>query len=559
MREADLRALGKKMFDLVFQDQIRDMLHDATRDAANTDGYLPVEIFAEDSEVAAWPWEFMYHPENKIFIANDVHPISRNIFSRRVSNKLAESRESTRILLILGVSPEDKYTKPDEEIRVLEEVFSAKLGTTEYTLDVLPANDYKKLQAAFQNSRYDIVHYYGHAGVDFANESGYLAIQRAGSEPFRIYSADLAQLLMSSKVRLVFLNACQTARDAEAESVGRNSVAVSLLSAGIPAVVGMQFSLPDISAHSLAASVYRALLTSQSVAAAVREGRTSMRLAENAEFFEWGLPVLYTTDPSCILFPCAHGKKTAISEDIDHLDWHRSEGENGKNVNNKIRVGLLDIDAKVGFLKDIVSLANKAQDYCVFEVIYEAVPSGYLRPGFDRHKETHTYVPRLAPLLHSLRNSLKLNVVCGLTEHLVANESKKWQQWNEFAGSVKGEDNLFVVSTCDLRQYASEANVPFSKAVIYMVLRQLLTLATTDSDEKIGFHKKTVGCLLDDCVERDDLVKGLNHMAFDHEKCREKVADKRQLKAIDSLLKIDFSEEHKRTVSSLGAVRHPRK
>lgn len=60
-------------------------------------------------------------------------------------------------------------------------------------------------------------------------------------------------------------------------------------------------------------------------------------------------------------------------------------------------------------------------------------------------------------------------------------------------------------------------------------------------------------------MERDDLVKGLNHMAFDHEKCREKVADKRQLKAIDSLLKIDFSEEHKRTVSSLGAVRHPRK
>ena len=155
---------------------------------------------------------------------------------------------------------------PAEEIKVINEVFRAHVGIDDFEMIILPSSEYKKLQVVIDSKRIDIVHYFGHAGFDHVHGQGFLAISRPGADPFKIYATNFAQLLMTSRVRLVFLNACKTAEEApRTDTPGRSSVAATLLDAGIPAVIGTQFSLPDMSAHSLSTTIYNALLTGKSI------------------------------------------------------------------------------------------------------------------------------------------------------------------------------------------------------------------------------------------------------------------------------------------------------
>lgn len=83
---------------------------------------------------------------------------------------------------------------------------------------------------------------------------------------------------------------------APTENPARSSIAAALLDRGIPAVVASQFSLPDNSAHFLASTIYNALLTGKPIGDAIRDGRNAVSFADAAKFFDWGIPVLYSTN-----------------------------------------------------------------------------------------------------------------------------------------------------------------------------------------------------------------------------------------------------------------------
>jgi hypothetical protein len=551
-----LKEIGSRLFKILITERTKDLFLLATGDTKASRTFLPMEIVAEDFAIAGWPWEYLYNSSDRRFITQEFHPVSRSIFSMTSRPALPAKQGKIRILMILGVPPDDPFTTPEEELKVINEVFKAHVGTDEFEITVIPASEYRKLQTGIDSKRFDIVHYFGHAGFDHVQGQGYLAITRPGAEPFKIYATNFAQLLMTSRVRLVFLNACKTAQGSPTDTPGRSSVAATLLDAGIPAVIGTQFSLPDMSAHSLSTTIYNALLTGKSIGEAVRIGRNAMFFADKAAFFDWGIPVLYSINPAQIIFP-SRGDKPAWAPAFDKAvesyaflgTFEGSTTDGGPSIvvertrpshekQQAVKVAIVDIDAKAGFLPDLAQLVNGAQDYYNFEIAYIPVPSGYVRTDLGSGVP-QTFVPRLYEVLKPLLRQLRVDFICAVTQNLIAGGQSGREYWNFFTSSIEDNPQIFVISTFEMRRYALEAKVSFAKAVFRLCLSELVAL---DPRWKLDFHKETAGCLFDFCEQRSDIIEGLRNMKFDHGPCRSRITDERQLKAIDVFLALDFFE-----------------
>jgi hypothetical protein len=541
-----LKRLGQDLLEILLVGKTRDLFFTATGERQERQ-LLPLEVIAEDPEVAGWPWEYLYDPAADAFISQEFHPISRSIFTSTKPSLCGPVDGKVRLLIILGVPPDDSDTMPKEEVKYISDVFSSQLDDERFEITVLNAEDYQQLISYLTTRQFEIVHYFGHAGFNYEEGEGYLSIKRPGKDKFHMPANMFARLLRDRGIRLVFLNACKTAIGALTENPGRSSIAAALLDRGIPAVIATQFSLPESSAHFLAATIYNTLLTGKPIGDAIRDGRNAMGFSDSAQFFDWGIPVLYSTIHTQIILPSIQAEPRWAKSYVNALDTGnlveslattrvrgapsildertRSDGKGAK-----CRVALIDIDSKVGFLPDLAQSANEAQDYYYFEVVYLPVPSGYAR--HDINVETQTYLPRLTSVLDATPKSLDVDFACCLTGNMVATKEDDVTWSNLFAATLPDNDRVVVVSTFRMREYAREAGRPFAKSVLIVCLSMLVE---ADPRWAIKRHEKTYGCLFDFCGNRDDIVVGLRKMRFDHEVCRKKIKDKGQLKAIDAL------------------------
>jgi len=549
-----LKELGAALFDLVLSDNVRRLFDEASGKATQQ-GLLPFELFVEDPSLIGWPWEYLYDRTHQRFLCEEFHPISRGVFTLGINRELPTAPIKIRILLIIGVPPNDQETTPLEEEKALREVFLNYLGADNFTFKVVLANDPQWLDHHLQETEYDIVHFFGHAGFDTAREEGYLRCDRPGKAPFRFYANHFANMLATQRVRLVFLNGCKTAVGSESETPTRSAVAAALLDRGVPAVVGAQYSMPDASAHFLSSTIYHALVNGKTLTAAIRDGRRALEYADAKKFFDWGIPIIYTTDPSIVLFP----RKQTPSDESSDLEWPGvAEDENGardvKGVDlpdglnqlpmvvdrtkssqsnfAKYRVAIVDLDTRAGFLPDLIERANAVQSYYAFEVVYMPVPSGYER---ELDSATQTYIPHLSGLLKARQSELKVNHLCCLTANMLAGEEESETYYNYF--TVGDDPDVSFVSTYGVREYARLAKVSFAGAILYLCISMLLI---SDPRWELSEHEETLGCLFDFCELRSDLVIGLRNRAFDHQKCRRRIQDRHQLEAVDTLLALRF-------------------
>jgi hypothetical protein len=134
----------------------------------------------------------------------------------------------------------------------------------------------------------------GDGSLVLADESNRAAILPAHS---------LAEVLRSKGIRLVVLGACETGRR-DGQNVW-SSVVASLLKAGIPAVVAMQFTINDALAAAFSEAFYHALVAGLWIDEAMAVGRLAIRaeaLATSPDVRDWGVPVLYLRAPGGAVF-----------------------------------------------------------------------------------------------------------------------------------------------------------------------------------------------------------------------------------------------------------------
>jgi hypothetical protein len=179
--------------------------------------------------------------------------------------------------------------------------------------DRLPGATPEGLLAALME-RTDVFHFSGHG--EFVREGlGQVRWKKVGAggiiladeeNQAQFLPADnLAETLRSKGVRLVVLGACETGRR-DGHNVW-SSVATSLLKAGIPAVVAMQFKIKDTLAVAFGEAFYGALVAGLTIDEAVALGREAIRLKALEynnwnDIRDWGTPVLYLRAPGGRVF-----------------------------------------------------------------------------------------------------------------------------------------------------------------------------------------------------------------------------------------------------------------
>lgn len=548
-----LELLGGSLFDLVILGAVRDLFVTAT---AQREELVPFELFIESSALASWPWEYLFDASTRMFVCREFHPISRGVFGLTFATSARAQRACLRVLVVIGSAIDDDELDASEEVALVERVFATHLkqGTCELVAERLTV---RELTTRLQQRRgeLDILHFLGHAGFDVARGEGFLRLRKAGpGETTKLYANDLAQACAESGIRLAFLNGCETARTAVAESPARSSVAAALLGRGIAAVVAHQFAVPNNGAHFFAGVFYEMLAAGSPLGDAVRAGRTAMGYTEDGRFPDWGIPVLYTRDPQAIVF----ARVATRSGDTMRGDVGNGGSRGGMleslsagsaperapaaapraqtKVPRPLTVAIVDIDARAGFLGALLEAANRVQRYYDFHIAYLPVPLGAMRTGIGGTKLPQLFVPAIEDFAAATPDQLGADCVCFLTCHPIAGVDEDGAYGNHFAAPSERNPAVSFVSTADLRDFARAAGTTFAKTALMVCLSIVVAM---DARWSLEYHDETEGCLFDYCQNRSDMIVGLRKMRFDHAACRAKITDERLLAAIDAIIALD--------------------
>jgi tetratricopeptide (TPR) repeat protein len=335
---------------------------------------LRVEIASGIAEAASIPWELMRDPESDSAIALRVQAFVRVQSNPNIGFVPLPSAEEGRIRLLYIVCRPGG--RDDVELRAVVNRLLQDLGEDLARFDITALRPptfeqlQKELTAAKAAGRpFHIVHFDGHGmyedlsqttladwlkainlvtlGGKLNGKHGYLLFEHPGShEKMRpVSGGELGQLLHDTGVPVLALNACQSAMHEavagqkpaattvhdEVRAIG--SLAQAVVDQGIPAVLGMRYSVFVVTAAQYIGQLYAALAQGRSFGQAASQGRK--HLARNPERWvglqprplqDWFVPVVYEAAPIQLLPPKegAPGLQLAQGPELDPVQTNRA-------------------------------------------------------------------------------------------------------------------------------------------------------------------------------------------------------------------------------------------
>src|SRR5690242_7096907 len=310
--EETLVELGQMLFGALFQGAIKDVYIRSQGALAPDQGLrLRLNIVPTETAVIRLPWEFLYDPDQGPLALLDA-PIVRYLpQSSRIPSLKAE--------LPLKVLVTGAHTPPQTDVeRELHEVVAALSELGQHVqITVEPHLTPQKLQLLLRQG-FHVWHFVGHGGFARDGTTGRLFFEDATGDAEPVSAMQLGIMLNRSSLRLVMLDACQGGKLATDPF---RSMAPSLVRAQVPAVVAMQFTVPEEATRAFAGEFYRALAEGFPIDACVTEGRKAVMNATGLRRADWGIPVVYTRAPDGKLFtlpaPAPPRPAAASAEAID--------------------------------------------------------------------------------------------------------------------------------------------------------------------------------------------------------------------------------------------------
>ena len=272
------------------------------------------------SELLSLPWELLH--DGRGFLFHGKHPVR---VRRRLPNRHQQAHRPTGLpIRILLVSP-----RPEEENRIayINHRISAKplieaaesLGelakVTVLVPPTFPALEEALQKAANAGEPFDVIHFDGHGIYDREHGLGALCFEDPNeAEKLEkrkmdlVHAERLAEVIRDHRIPLVFLEACQTAKNEEDPTA---SVAAKLLEEGVTSIVAMSHSVLVETAHRFVKAFYQELAEGKRVGAAMIAGQRELHRDTNRgkvmgagelRLQDWFVPVLYQEqqDPQLI-------------------------------------------------------------------------------------------------------------------------------------------------------------------------------------------------------------------------------------------------------------------
>jgi hypothetical protein len=392
-----VRELGRDLAALIFPQPVQRFLERSWERIAE-EGGLRIRLKLEALALGDLPWEYTYLPYPEGFLA----------LNRRISLVRYEVMEQARRctlepveagdlrVVLLSANPEGEGYLPLQLTEEMGRVERALDGVRDLQILSYPDATLARLEEALLQGAH-VFHFAGHGrfegdlGVAFASQVGTGSIVLLGpdraADPFS--AQKLAVKLADRGVRLAVLAACESGRQDQVNPW--TGVAPALVRAGIPVVVGMQYTIRDENAIAFSCGFYAALVAGLSIDAALTEGRQAIFARADKAERDWGVPVLYAClgEGEAVLFPGRPGGSR--SEGVTGRDWSKEETYNTATVRALLNAAFGD---------------QELQDFCLdhFPEVYDQFTAGQLKSARVRMLLDHARRGlRLAELLDLVR------------------------------------------------------------------------------------------------------------------------------------------------------------
>lgn len=259
-----------KRVDPVLFDALGRIPKDCTLNVAGDLGMLrlPVEILP----VGRRPLGLDVGVARQVSLPNGRGPHTRMGLDRLLAER-ARHRRPVRVLI---VASGEGLPHVQEEVRDVEATVRERIGAFGAVAEVRllggpsgPEATVQEVAAALEGGTWDLFHFAGHgAHGGPAEPDGRTGIQLRSDRGYRVVTtSELAGWLGRAKPWLVYLSACSTAAQSklDGDTVGTQfrrhlSTIEAVLEAGVPAVVGFRWEIPDRDAARIAGHFYHALL-----------------------------------------------------------------------------------------------------------------------------------------------------------------------------------------------------------------------------------------------------------------------------------------------------------
>ncbi|MEZ4733070.1 MAG: CHAT domain-containing protein [Caldilineaceae bacterium] len=287
-----VRSFGEKLYRAVFAESVHACLERSVDKAREFNQMLRIRLRLDPQapELAALPWEYLYAPEKRNYLALDRH-IS---FVRYI--ELPQAPATLTIdslpLCILAVAamPKDLPTLAVEQEWDDLQKTVAQANKKQVKLERLDAPTWPALQQHLQQHQVHLLHFIGHGYFDEDDQQGMLLFEDSAGKGEPVAADELALALQSPHLRLVVLNTCESAKGSHTDYFA--GLAQTLVSRGIPAVVAMQFSVYDTTAVKFAQPFYTAILAGESIDRALTA--TRFTIYERNMESSWAAPVFFS-------------------------------------------------------------------------------------------------------------------------------------------------------------------------------------------------------------------------------------------------------------------------
>ncbi|MFN7961671.1 MAG: CHAT domain-containing protein [Thermoanaerobaculia bacterium] len=246
--------------------------------------------------LCSWPWELLYDPDEKEFLA--LGSVTHLVRCPDLRGEFPKSEPPARLsILVVAAAPEESpCLDTARELERAQQALAPLVQGRLARVEVLERATRSGLARALGKQRMQVLHFIGHSSAGSSSAAPVLLLCGEGGKADRLEAGQLMAMLKRARqvggedtgLQLVILNSCDSCREPENQLL--SGLAQSLLSKGVPSVIGMQAPVTDESASRFAGGFYSGLAQGLSVEHAMQEARRELFTSGRPD---WFTPVLF--------------------------------------------------------------------------------------------------------------------------------------------------------------------------------------------------------------------------------------------------------------------------
>ncbi len=293
----DAEKLGNTLKEFLFPESIWN-LFTRSRERADLEGHsglrVRLKIFKDSTELYQIPWEYVR--DDRTFMAlNEESPIVRYMPIDRPTPAIA-APSPVKILLAWANPPDLEQLDVDNEVAEIKEALNDLAAAGKVQIEELPNATPRTLRRKVRKDTPHILHFIGHGKLQ-DNGEGAIVLEDGRGGHTLVDAEAMLVLLQGDKTKLVVLSACETAavlseKKDDESARALMGLAPKLVWGGTPAVLAMQFALPDEAGAPFMQTLYESLADDEPLDTAVTEGRIGLYF-DNKDKIYWAIPVLF--------------------------------------------------------------------------------------------------------------------------------------------------------------------------------------------------------------------------------------------------------------------------